>query len=57
MANTSGVRKGAWTYEEDNCLKAYILKHGVGKWHLIPERTGITNVPYSTTYLAYNQLK
>ncbi|KEH16283.1 myb transcription factor, partial [Medicago truncatula] len=41
MANTSGVRKGAWTYEEDNCLKAYILKHGVGKWHLIPERTGL----------------
>ncbi|XP_003621572.2 transcription factor MYB1 [Medicago truncatula] len=40
MDNTIGVKKGAWTYEEDNLLKAYINKYGEGKWHLIPQRAG-----------------
>ncbi|KEH17756.1 R2R3-myb transcription factor [Medicago truncatula] len=33
-----GVRKGAWTYEEDKLLKACIDKYGEGKWHLVPQR-------------------
>ncbi|AES99309.1 myb-like DNA-binding domain protein [Medicago truncatula] len=41
MENKRGLRKGAWTYEEDNLLKAYIHKYGEGKWHLIPKRTGL----------------
>nr|AIT76562.1 R2R3 MYB anthocyanin regulator [Trifolium repens] len=41
MENTKVVRKGAWTYEEDNLLKACINKYGEGKWHLIPKRAGL----------------
>ncbi|CAK8538118.1 unnamed protein product [Lathyrus sativus] len=36
-----GVRKGAWTREEDKLLKACIDKYGEGKWHLIPQRSGL----------------
>ncbi|XP_047320213.1 transcription factor MYB1-like [Impatiens glandulifera] len=36
-----GVRKGAWTEEEDTLLSGYILKHGEGKWHLIPKNAGL----------------
>jgi hypothetical protein len=52
MKNTKGVRKGAWTYEEDNLLKTCINKYGEGKWHLVPERAGIY-IASSTVYLAY----
>ncbi|KAH7851352.1 hypothetical protein Vadar_010388 [Vaccinium darrowii] len=31
-----GVRKGAWTEEEDCLLKKCIEKHGEGKWHQVP---------------------
>ncbi|KAM7270920.1 hypothetical protein ACFE04_030134 [Oxalis oulophora] len=30
-----GVRKGAWTAEEDKLLKGCVEKHGEGKWHQI----------------------
>ncbi|XP_047320214.1 transcription factor MYB1-like [Impatiens glandulifera] len=36
-----GVRKGAWTAEEDTILSGYILKHGEGNWHLIPKNAGL----------------
>ncbi|XP_047320216.1 uncharacterized protein LOC124924191 [Impatiens glandulifera] len=36
-----GVRKGAWTAEEDTLLSGYILKHGEGSLHLIPKNTGL----------------
>nr|AIT76576.1 truncated R2R3 MYB protein [Trifolium arvense] len=41
MENTGGLRKGAWSHEEDELLKACINKYGEGKWHLIPQRTGL----------------
>nr|QSD99669.1 MYB family transcription factor [Melilotus albus] len=41
MEKTRGLRKGAWTYEEDKLLKACINKYGEGKWHLVPQRTGL----------------
>jgi len=40
-SKTRGLRKGAWTYEEDKLLKACIQKYGEGKWHLVPQRAGI----------------
>ncbi|KAL5102062.1 hypothetical protein RYX36_006389 [Vicia faba] len=40
-SKSRGVRKGAWTYEEDKLLKACIDKYGEGKWHLIPQRAGL----------------
>ncbi|PIN21399.1 Transcription factor, Myb superfamily [Handroanthus impetiginosus] len=33
-----GVRKGAWTKEEDILLRNCIDKYGEGKWHLVPLR-------------------
>ncbi|XP_045830486.1 transcription factor MYB1-like [Trifolium pratense] len=41
MEKTRGVRKGAWTYEEDKLLKDCINKYGEGKWHLVPQRAGL----------------
>ncbi|BFG25509.1 hypothetical protein CerSpe_117830 [Prunus speciosa] len=31
-----GVRKGAWTGEEDDLLRQCIENHGEGKWHQVP---------------------
>ena len=41
MKGSFGVRKGAWTEEEDILLKQCIQKHGEGKWHLVPVSAGI----------------
>ncbi|AET03003.1 transcription factor MYB1 [Medicago truncatula] len=41
MENTGGVRKGAWTYKEDELLKACINTYGEGKWNLVPQRSGL----------------
>lgn len=35
-----GLRKGAWTAEEDVLLKRCIEKYGEGKWHQVPSRAG-----------------
>ena len=37
---TRGVRKGAWTNEEDILLKKCIDKYGEGKWYLVPSIAG-----------------
>ncbi|KAL2551895.1 transcription factor MYB [Forsythia ovata] len=36
-----GVRKGAWTEEEDNLLRKCIVKYGEGKWNQVPLRAGL----------------
>ncbi|XP_047323434.1 transcription factor MYB1-like [Impatiens glandulifera] len=36
-----GIRKGAWSAEEDLLLTRYIHKHGEGNWHLIPKTSGL----------------
>nr|ACL97981.1 R2R3 MYBA6 transcription factor splice variant 3 [Vitis vinifera] len=41
MDGPSGVRKGAWTREEDVLLRTCIEKYGEGKWHQVPFRSGI----------------
>ncbi|XP_028769885.1 transcription factor MYB113-like [Neltuma alba] len=41
MEEEPGLRKGAWTREEDDLLKAYVLKYGEGKWHLVAQRAGL----------------
>lgn len=41
MEDNMGVRKGAWTKEEDDLLKQCIEKHGEGNWHQVPLRAGI----------------
>ncbi|XP_010419013.1 PREDICTED: transcription factor MYB90-like [Camelina sativa] len=36
-----GLRKGAWTPEEDSLLRQCINKYGEGKWHQVPFRAGV----------------
>ncbi|KAI4351760.1 hypothetical protein L6164_006082 [Bauhinia variegata] len=36
-----GVRKGAWTPEEDEALVQYINKHGHGSWRTVPKEAGL----------------
>ncbi|XP_059638610.1 transcription factor MYB1-like [Cornus florida] len=36
-----GVRKGAWTEEEDILLRKCIEEYGGGNWHLVPQRAGL----------------
>lgn len=37
-----GVRRGAWTPEEDEALVDYITKHGHGSWRALPKHAGAT---------------
>ncbi len=34
------VRKGAWTEEEDNKLRAYVEANGTGHWRSVGKRAG-----------------
>lgn len=36
-----GVRRGAWTPEEDEALVEYIKKHGHGSWRTLPKHAGL----------------
>jgi hypothetical protein len=40
MEHSFGVRKGAWTEEEDILLRRCVEKYGEGKWLQIPHRAG-----------------
>lgn len=35
-----GIKKGAWTPEEDQKLIAYLQLHGEGGWRTLPEKAG-----------------
>ena len=36
-----GVKRGAWSPEEDQLLVQYINKHGHGSWRTLPKHAGI----------------
>ncbi|KAJ0248752.1 Transcription factor MYB34 [Hirschfeldia incana] len=36
-----GIKKGAWTSEEDQKLIAYLQLHGEGGWRTLPEKAGL----------------
>ncbi|VVB17540.1 unnamed protein product [Arabis nemorensis] len=36
-----GIKKGAWTPEEDQKLIAYLQLHGEGGWRTLPEKAGL----------------
>ncbi|XP_010537410.1 PREDICTED: transcription factor MYB51 [Tarenaya hassleriana] len=36
-----GLKKGAWTPEEDQRLVAYVNEHGEGGWRTLPEKAGL----------------
>ncbi|KAB1211294.1 hypothetical protein CJ030_MR6G021516 [Morella rubra] len=57
MEGSLGVRKGAWTEEEDTLLKQYIDKYGEGKWHQVPPRAGLNRCRKSCRLRWLNYLK
>jgi len=36
-----GLKKGAWTQEEDQKLIAYVQRHGEGGWRTLPDKAGM----------------
>ncbi|XP_012832530.1 PREDICTED: trichome differentiation protein GL1-like [Erythranthe guttata] len=53
----TSVRKGAWTKEEDFLLTKFVKKHGEGKWHQIPIKTGLKRCRKSCRLRWLNYLK
>ncbi|KAJ4841046.1 hypothetical protein Tsubulata_009386 [Turnera subulata] len=39
--NADGLKKGAWTADEDRKLTAYIQEHGEGGWRTLPQKAGL----------------
>ncbi|CAA0839663.1 Transcription factor MYB113 [Striga hermonthica] len=52
-----GVRKGAWTKDEDVLLKECIEKYGEGRWHLVPIRAGLNRCRKSCRLRWLNYLR
>ncbi|XP_004288854.1 PREDICTED: transcription factor MYB114-like [Fragaria vesca subsp. vesca] len=57
MEEQTGLRKGAWTREEDNILRQCVAKHGEGKWHQIPAAAGLKRCRKSCRLRWLNYLK
>ncbi|KAF3445422.1 hypothetical protein FNV43_RR10598 [Rhamnella rubrinervis] len=57
MEGLLGVRKGAWTKEEDDLLKKCVEKYGEGKWHQVPSKAGLNRCRKSCRLRWLNYLK
>ncbi|KAF8026865.1 hypothetical protein BT93_F3377 [Corymbia citriodora subsp. variegata] len=57
MKGAIGVRKGAWTEEEDVLLKKCVEKYGEGNWHQVPHRAGLNRCRKSCRLRWLNYLK
>ncbi|CAN7129630.1 unnamed protein product [Brassica rapa subsp. narinosa] len=55
--SSQGLKKGAWTAEEDNLLRQCIDKYGEGKWHQVPLRAGLNRCRKSCRLRWLNYLK
>ncbi|XP_059296599.1 transcription factor MYB1-like [Lycium ferocissimum] len=53
----SGVRKGAWTKEEDSLLRKCVETYGEGKWHKVPIRAGLNRCRKSCRLRWLNYLR
>jgi len=42
----NGVKKGAWSRDEDTRLSDYIQKHGHSNWRQLPKLAGICFIQY-----------
>ncbi|KAF3780539.1 Transcription factor [Nymphaea thermarum] len=40
-AESAGIRRGAWSKEEDTLLRKCVEKYGEENWHLVPRRAGL----------------
>ncbi|KAG5227271.1 transcription factor MYB [Salix suchowensis] len=57
MVGSLGVRKGAWTEEEDIILRKCVEKYGEGRWHQIPSKAGLNRCRKSCRMRWLNYLK
>ncbi|KAK4277985.1 hypothetical protein QN277_015896 [Acacia crassicarpa] len=57
MERNTELRKGTWTHEEDNLLRACVDKYGEGRWHLVPQRAGLKRCRKSCRMRWLNYLK
>ncbi|KAG6742064.1 hypothetical protein POTOM_055348 [Populus tomentosa] len=57
MVSLLGVRKGAWTEEEDILLRKCVEKYGEGRWHQFPSRAGLNRCRKSCRLRWLNYLK
>ncbi|XP_073017217.1 uncharacterized protein [Primulina eburnea] len=55
--DSNGMKKGAWTEEEDNKLRAYIQKYGHWNWRLLPKYAGLARCGKSCRLRWVNYLK
>ncbi|KAE8655554.1 Transcription factor MYB51 [Hibiscus syriacus] len=53
ICGSEGVKKGAWTDEEDHKLIFYIQKHGEGAWRSLPHIAG-NSLGFLSIYDPYN---
>ncbi|KAG8386953.1 hypothetical protein BUALT_Bualt03G0202300 [Buddleja alternifolia] len=53
----NGVKKGAWSEEEDEKLRAYILRYGHWNWRLVPKYAGLARCGKSCRLRWVNYLK
>ncbi|KAF8030652.1 hypothetical protein BT93_E2943 [Corymbia citriodora subsp. variegata] len=57
MKGAIGLRKGAWTEEEDVLLKKCVEKYGEGNWHQVPHIAGLNRCRKSCRLRWLNYLK
>lgn len=48
-----GLKKGAWSEEEDNKLRSYIVRYGHWNWRLLPKFAGKTVKPFSLFFFLF----
>ncbi|MED6146166.1 hypothetical protein PIB30_032098 [Stylosanthes scabra] len=51
------LRKGAWTFQEDQKLKAYIHTYGPGSWRTLPNKAGLERCGKSCRLRWFNYLR
>ncbi|KAG8386954.1 hypothetical protein BUALT_Bualt03G0202400 [Buddleja alternifolia] len=55
--DSNGIKKGAWSEEEDNKLRAYIMRYGHWNWRLLPKYAGLARCGKSCRLRWVNYLK
>ncbi|XP_054816785.1 transcription factor MYB13-like [Prosopis cineraria] len=53
----NGVKKGAWSKEEDHKLRTYVLRHGHANWRQLPQLAGLARCGKSCRLRWMNYLR
>ncbi|CAI9109605.1 OLC1v1009454C1 [Oldenlandia corymbosa var. corymbosa] len=53
----ANVKRGPWTPEEDAKILAYVSRHGIGNWTLVPQKADpLTHKPFSQIFTEFGKL-